>query len=372
MANTPNPGFQSKFKFNEQLRRCAVNDVDHFGEKFPGGRDQFGLHVGLVHQALNAWAARQKPPVPAGLLESDDALFDRPTSELLTRFKTVSKILNLQGKIDRIVGKKTVRALNKELPAVPDVEPPPNGGLVLPTNVKFRDVIFVISAIGHRREINSTGLLAAFVRSRVTTVAYLEKFDRALDIHAVFRRDNMVFDATLANLKAKPLAGQKLGIVMMYGVSQGGVLITELAKKISGGNISIEYVGVSDGAFFDRDTTNVPTIFPPSPIPGGKPSNIPSIQPGFANFLSKRKVNVFQTKGNGFKSINPLNNPQHKDVMWFSDMAGGEVHGEIPGFVNRRVDDQMTGTNADELHGDAARLGEDQMLVDMRNILANA
>ena len=58
--------------------------------------------------------------------------------------------------------------------------------------------------------------------------------------------------------------------------------------------------------------------------------------------------------------------------MWFSDMAGGEVHGEIPGFVNRRVDDQMTGTNADELHGDAARLGEDQMLVDMRNILANA
>lgn len=103
--------FQSEFADNAKLNACADNDIDHIGEQFAPK----GPWVVLIKKALNAWAAKQRPSV-AQIPVND--LFGRETGDLVALYKTrqTPPILNFAGKIDRIVGKKTVVALDKELP----------------------------------------------------------------------------------------------------------------------------------------------------------------------------------------------------------------------------------------------------------------
>ncbi|MFN7923928.1 MAG: hypothetical protein U0Q16_27755 [Bryobacteraceae bacterium] len=104
--------FQSEFGDSDKLNACAVNDPDHVGEQFSSK----GPWVVLIKKALNAWSAKQRPALPA--LASNDS-FDRDTGDRVALYKLrhAPPILNYQGKIDRIVGKKTVAALDLELPA---------------------------------------------------------------------------------------------------------------------------------------------------------------------------------------------------------------------------------------------------------------
>jgi len=104
--------FQSEFADNDKLNKAAVNDGDHIGEQF----SPKGPWVVLIKKALNAWAAKQRPPVTQ--IPVND-VFGRETGDLVALYKTrqAPPILNFAGKIDRIVGKKTVVALDKELPA---------------------------------------------------------------------------------------------------------------------------------------------------------------------------------------------------------------------------------------------------------------
>jgi len=103
---------QSEFLDSDKLRDCEVKDIDHVGEQF----SPRGPWVVLIKKALNAWAAKQTPPL-APLPLTD--IFGSETGDRVALYKTrhVPPILNYQGKIDRIVGKKTVAALDKELPA---------------------------------------------------------------------------------------------------------------------------------------------------------------------------------------------------------------------------------------------------------------
>jgi hypothetical protein len=111
--------FQSDFADNAKLNACADKDIDHVGEQFAPK----GPWVVLIKKALNAWAAKQRPPV--GQIPVND-LFGRDTGDLVALYKTrqTPPILNFQGKIDRIVGKKTVVALDQELPRRSGVTPP--------------------------------------------------------------------------------------------------------------------------------------------------------------------------------------------------------------------------------------------------------
>jgi hypothetical protein len=104
--------FQSEFADNQKLNACAANDGDHIGEQFAPK----GPWVVLIKKALNAWAAKQRPPV-AALTISD--VFSKETGDRVALYKTKQRppILNVAGQIDRIVGKKTVVALDKELPS---------------------------------------------------------------------------------------------------------------------------------------------------------------------------------------------------------------------------------------------------------------
>ncbi|MEO7142464.1 MAG: hypothetical protein ABI165_03075 [Bryobacteraceae bacterium] len=112
--------FQSEFAGNAKLNACAERDSDHIGEQFA----QRGPWVVLLKKALNAWAARQRPAVKQVPVND---LFGPETGDLVALYKIRQspQILNFAGKIDRIVGKKTVVALDKELPPGKAVVPLP-------------------------------------------------------------------------------------------------------------------------------------------------------------------------------------------------------------------------------------------------------
>ena len=112
--------FQSEFQDNDKLKDCAEKDSEHIGERFAAN----GPWVALIKKALNAWAAKQTPaPAPLAVTE----VFDTATGDRVALYKSrqTPPILNFAGQIDRIVGKKTVAALDLELP--------PGGGVVPPT-----------------------------------------------------------------------------------------------------------------------------------------------------------------------------------------------------------------------------------------------
>lgn len=112
--------FQSEFADNQKLKDCAARDSDHIGEQFAPR----GPWVALIKKALNAWAAKQTPAVPPIAITE---VFDRATGDRVALYKSrqTPPLINFAGKIDRVVGKKTVVALDGELPAGGGVVPPP-------------------------------------------------------------------------------------------------------------------------------------------------------------------------------------------------------------------------------------------------------
>lgn len=117
--------FQSKFQDEPQLIGAAEKDQDHVGEIY----NNQGSHVRAIQEALNAWASKNAPTMR--ILESSnewmDCLFGGKTGDLVEKYKRsqIPPILNWQGKIDRVVGKKTVVALDKELPRKTAPKPDP-------------------------------------------------------------------------------------------------------------------------------------------------------------------------------------------------------------------------------------------------------
>ena len=104
----------SVFKFQPKLRQCLVDDRAHIGlTTFPADNRR-GIHVRLIKKALNAFARRFEMDE---LDESND-LYDQETADLVTTFKELHRppILNFVNQIDAIVGKKTIAALDDELP----------------------------------------------------------------------------------------------------------------------------------------------------------------------------------------------------------------------------------------------------------------
>lgn len=104
---------QSVFSQNDKLNRCLVNDSDHIGMSTSPSADRSGAHVILIQKALNAFATK------AGVTSiRETGTYDQATADLVATYKKLRQppILNFKGQIDSIVGKKTVDALDKELP----------------------------------------------------------------------------------------------------------------------------------------------------------------------------------------------------------------------------------------------------------------
>jgi hypothetical protein len=106
------------FRHHKKLVDCQRFDKDHIGVATIPARDRRGIHVRLIKKALNAFARR----VGMDELDEDNDLFDQETADLVMTYKQLYKprpILNYLGQIDAIVGKKTITALDDELPFQP-------------------------------------------------------------------------------------------------------------------------------------------------------------------------------------------------------------------------------------------------------------
>jgi hypothetical protein len=104
----------SVLKFHPKLQRCLVDDRAHIGlNTFPVSNRR-GRHVQMIKLALNAFARR----MGMDQLDESNDLYDQETADLVTTFKELHRppILNFAHKIDAIVGKKTIAALDDELP----------------------------------------------------------------------------------------------------------------------------------------------------------------------------------------------------------------------------------------------------------------
>ena len=88
------------FRGDSKLEAAAVSDPAHI---IPGTR---GPHVGKIQQALNQLD---------GASITADSSYGPATAAAVVAFKRKRSILNVQGKIDDIVGKKTMAALDTEM-----------------------------------------------------------------------------------------------------------------------------------------------------------------------------------------------------------------------------------------------------------------
>lgn len=109
-----------EFSGDPRLEACAVSDPSHVT---PGAIGDF---VGKIQQALIR--------LGAGDISADELSkmrYGPSTAASVRRFKTARGILNYAGRIDDIVGKKTIATLDQELASIgptpqPPVPPPPS------------------------------------------------------------------------------------------------------------------------------------------------------------------------------------------------------------------------------------------------------
>jgi hypothetical protein len=112
----------SVFRHHKKLVNCQNFDQAHIGLTTNPPANRRGIHVQLIKKALNSFARRFGMDQ---LDESNDS-YDQETADMVMTFKELHKprILNFRGEIDAVVGKKTITALDDELP----FQPPKPGG----------------------------------------------------------------------------------------------------------------------------------------------------------------------------------------------------------------------------------------------------
>jgi hypothetical protein len=324
--------FRSKFKRNNKLNRCADQDKDHIGQFTFPIEDRKGEHVRLIHEALNVFLTRTgRDPISGP--EFDNQEYGAGTAKAVRLFKTESRppILNFQNQIDEIVGRKTVAALDLELPA----EPGPD----VPVSVKlFIDVVvrFLPGVHGSKRDDAALdGIDLDKTNRRVRSV---KAIGRGTSLIRNAARP-LVLDVVKEVEEARRTDGFTPGVICIYGSSSGGRVALDLASELSKRNIPIAYIGIQDAAFFPDETKTVP---------GGKGGADPQNVPDFVQapeVRADKKQSFFQKFGN------------HADDglvsrEWTSSMDGQEIHGNVVGF--EPVDRSFTVKEADRQNDDLA------------------
>jgi hypothetical protein len=131
-VNTPQPT-------KDKLEACATGKPNEISTHFTIG--ETGEHVRLVKQALKDYATKHPDEITAPF--TVDRTYDKNFAIAIGQFKTTRKppLTNFAGKIDEIVGIKTIRALDDTAvpgpPAPkPPVPPPPQPVLAKRVNKK--------------------------------------------------------------------------------------------------------------------------------------------------------------------------------------------------------------------------------------------
>lgn len=238
------------FRGDPKLDAAAVSDPAHI---FQGAN---GPHVAKIQQALVQLD---------GAAISQDGAYGQGTAAAVSAFKQKRQILNSQGKIDNIVGKKTMAALDSEMVAKEregggsaggGVRQGINtvGGATSPVILGRPLDIFVQfeGALGASEGSRNTAAENQF-RNRTNTPAYLATHVPVKPIIFAGGRG--------ANDQSAAAAGEVLllravspnGVTVVLGESSGGLPALKAAVLLTGLLIKLDYVAISDGAFFDRD-----------------------------------------------------------------------------------------------------------------------
>jgi hypothetical protein len=350
--------FQSKFQDNDKLRKCAENDRDHLGQGVTAAENLVGDHIGLIHEALIAWALKQSPP-PSIISPQEfrEKRYGDSTSTLVALFKARHKppILNFRGEIDNIVGKKTVAALDLELP-------PKSGGDTPPPSTQQTRVDIILKFAGALRA-DVTPLNVNDVLPSVRIKDYLARTDRVLvrlgqatntirdEAEGTIERFAQLIDTTLKEADAKGFARGK---ICLWGTSSGGRNVIALANKLGARGIRTDYLASLDAAFFPDESSIQPTNR------FGEPDEVPSFSP--PNPGARVQKSFFQRVGNHSKST------LRRGILFTSSMGGQEVHGNIVGFAPRDLTKDVQGktpASDDDAHIFLSQLAKDEVFGDL-------
>jgi hypothetical protein len=310
--------FQSKFKFNDKLNRCLVNDADHIGlSTFPVA-DRRGDHVLLIQEALNAFARR------TGWNEILlNGIYDQTTADFVETYKRqqTPPLLNFQGQIDNIVGKRTVDALDKELPSA-DIAPLiPSVDII----IKFQGALQSTATTLTPNEVFPDLLLGTYNQNRVNEPIRTRKLIRIGQTTNTIPPDQISTDliaSYVAQIKQE-LTNNNQGKIFIYGSSSGGRNALDLAQSLTAQDIPIALIATQDAAWFPQDALN---------STGGSiisaPPNIPIPQFRTPGTISAEKIiDYFQTIGNRTEP----SFSQGKRIF-SSNMANKEIHGNVNSF----------------------------------------
>jgi hypothetical protein len=338
--------FRSRFQNDAQLKKAAEFDPEHVGEAF----HREGNHVRLIKEALNAWAAKQTPtlaPLPV------TNVFDKATGDRVALYKTRHEppILNFQKKIDRVVGKQTVRALDLELPPL-DEKPP---------------VLQVVDIVVHYRgAANELPLFPGDVLPETLLIPYLQKHlvsaDRVLHRFGQntrkIREESAGMIASDVQKITNLVNGKDAGKICISGSSSGGRNALDLALAVTRRGLPLAYVGILDAAFFPNETRDVPTITT-KPVPHFRM---------YASIQSDRHDNFFQTVGNHKKITR-----QGAGLLFTSEMGGEEIHGSVPPLRDRDFSNRILPSSSDDgAHGQTISGNIDEVRKTISKILNEA
>lgn len=235
---------QSKlFRGDQKLEAAAVSDPAHIVQ---GAR---GPHVAKIQQALIQLDGAAITP---------DGAYGRGTAAAVSAFKSKRKILNFAGKIDDIVGKKTMAALDIEMLTKERGGSSGLLGFSLPAGLLGQLVnvippthtLIYFSGLSKERNSIGPGLPLAFGNREDFQIA-MEGIDVRPTAKIVFG-----FAGSLTTLRgvasARVLINERdpRGKLIIYGFSAGGINSLQLCRELFQGGVQVDLlvtVDVSDG-----------------------------------------------------------------------------------------------------------------------------
>ena len=237
------------FRGDSKLEAAATSDAAHI---VPGAN---GPHVGKIQQALIQ---------VDGAAISQDSVYGPGTAAAVAKFKRNQQppILNFAGKIDDIVGIKTMAALDARmlgretgggvrLGFALDANLLGSIGLGLP-----QDIFVLLDGTGNRNEEGARLPKEEDLfkkKPELNATAYLSGHLPVAPLIFFGGRGIKDPSPTVAALVAALRVATPKGVTVIAGNSVGALSALKTAALVTALNVRVDYLAISDGAFFDRD-----------------------------------------------------------------------------------------------------------------------
>lgn len=226
--------------------------------------------------------------------------FDEETGDRVALYKRMQSppILNYRGQIDRIVGKKSVTALDLELPRL--------GAAPIVVTEKV-DIVVGFQGAGHNQDFQfedgviPSRLILRYLRKHVLALEPRNK-ERSLKRFgtrtvAIDSQSARLLEGFVKRVEEAASGNKVFGEICIWGSNSGGRDALDFAHKLSRRGIPISFVGILDAAFFPSETGDRPTSL------NDPASQKPPLFRLFHGVQARIRRNHFQTIGNSVKLV---------------------------------------------------------------------